>query len=151
MALNGQSTVNGEGEVWEATAPAAATATGLWMAWSPEVVITRAWEGITGQAPAIDMKNVIVDPRAFTNLSGYVFDAFLLVKGDIIEMTGDGITGIDTATYLVPTAGAFVLAAATEAGTGLSLKKIGTSKLHIGNTALNKPFVTTYKFEVVNN
>ena len=34
------------------------------------------------------------------------------------------------------------------AGTGLSLRKIGTSKLHIGDASLVKKPVTTYKYEV---
>lgn len=125
--------------VWTPTAPAAATATGLWMACAPEVLYQDKTHGGT------------VDPRDYTNVQGRVFDAILLQKGDVIEMTGEGIADIATKAYLVIDANKMVLKGADEAGTGYALKKIGASNLHIGDGAIAPTAVPTYVFEVVNN
>lgn len=147
----------GEEIVWKAEKPTASIKKGLWMATSPEVVITRAFDGDeAAKVPAIDIKGVINDPRAFYNIKGYMVDMTYLNVGDIIEMTCAGIEkssggaydGSDD--YLVPTT-EFKLKGATAAGDGMALKKIGTSKLHIGNAALVKTPVTTYKFVVEAN
>lgn len=135
----------GEGIVWKGE-QAAETDKGLWMATSPEVVSSELMEGVV-------VRGIITDPRAFTNIKGSMIDAIKLMPGDIIEMTGEGITGIEqeTNTYLVPDTTGFKLKVATAAGTGLALRKIGTSRLHIGNASLVKNSVTTYKFEVEQN
>lgn len=146
----------GEEIVWKAEKPTASSK-GLWMATSPEVVITRAFDGDeAAKVPAIDIKGVINDPRAFYNIKGYMVDMTYLNVGDIIEMTCAGIQkssggaydGSDD--YLVPTT-EFKLKGAGAAGDGMALKKIGTSKLHIGNAALVKTPVKTYKFVVEAN
>lgn len=141
--LEEYSTNVGEGTVWKA-AQAAETDTGLWMAMAPEVVTTELMDGVYA-------RNLIKDPRAFTNIKGKCFDAILLHKGDIIEMTCEGIENADTNDYLVPDTADFKLKAQGAAGTGLCLHKIGTSRLHIGNANLVKSFPVTYKYEVVNN
>lgn len=124
---------------WTVTAPAATTTTGLWMATSPEVVYVDKAHGGTA------------DPRDFVNTQNMSIDATLLVKGDIIEMTGEGIANIATKNYLVVDASTFTLKAADAAGTGLCLKKIGASTLHIGDGAIAPAATPTYVFEVVNN
>ena len=131
-----------EGIVWKAE-QAAATDKGLWMATSPEIVNTTAMDGVV-------FRGLTNDPRAFVNVAGSMIDCIRLMPGDIIEMTGEGIDGIEegTNTYLVPAASDFKLAVATAAGTGLSLRKLGTSRLHIGSAQIAKPIVTTYKYEV---
>ena len=136
-----QSEEDGEKMVWEATAPTASTDTGLWMATSPEVVITR-------DAMGNEYKGLNQDPRAFVNLSGRMIDSTKLMEGDLIEMTGAGITDIATTAnkYLVPESGSFVLKATSTAGTGFCLEKIGTGKMSIGTGSLIKEPVTSYKF-----
>lgn len=134
------SETEGEGIVWKAE-QAAESDKGLWMATSPEVVITKVMDGV-------EMRNLVTDPRAFVNVAGKMIDATKLIPGDILEMTCEGITGADTNNYLVPDASNFKLKANSSAGTGLSLRKIGTSKLHIGDASLVKRPVTTYKYEV---
>lgn len=143
MKLTKYSETPGEGTVWQAEQATAAD-TGLWMAMAPEVVSVEPVDGLV-------IRGITPDPRAFTNVANKPFDVVLLQKGDIWEMTGAGINGIDTAEYLVPSAANFMLETATAVGTGLTLHKIGISRLHIGNAALIKTPVTTYKFEVVNN
>lgn len=77
--------------------------TGVWMAYSPEVVTvvsgTKKYKGINP------------DPREFTNLSGEVFSAFKPQVGDIITITADGIgtTAIGTNTYAVAKNGQYKL------------------------------------------
>lgn len=158
--LKAYSETSGEGIVWKAEKPTASSK-GLWMATSPEVVITRALDADEAAGmPAIDMKGVINDPRAFYNIKGYMVDMTYLNVGDIIEMTcagiqkSDGKTAYDgTDAYLVPTDGFKLKGFNTTptAGNGMVLRKIGTGKLHIGNAALVKNGVTTYKFVVEAN
>lgn len=146
FALNSQSEDDGENMVWVATAPTAATSKGLWMATSPEVVIVK-------DAMGNEYRGITPDPRAFKNMAGRMIDATYLKEGDLIEMTGDGITGIETTAnkYLVPTAGDFVLTATSNAGTGFYLERIGTGKFHIGTGDLVKGIIPNYKYECKNN
>lgn len=139
FALNSQSTDEGEGMVWIADKPTA-NATDLWMAISPEVVIIK-------DAMGNEYKGLTEDPRAFVNLAGRMIDATKLVEGDIITMSGAGITGIeDTANiYLVPSTG-YVLTASSSAGTGFCLQKVGTERIPIGTGDVVKTPVVGYKF-----
>ena len=124
---------------WTAGYAASASATGLWMATSPEVMYVNKEAGLS------------VDPRDFTNKAGRSIDATLLVKGDVIEMTGEGIANIDTKDYLVAATDSYTLVAADAAVAGFTLKKIGTSTLKIGDGAIAPAPVATYVYEVVNN
>ena len=67
-------------------------------------------------------------------------------------MTGEGITGIDTATYLVADT-SMTLKAATAAPTagGLVLRKVGKGTLKVGDGAIAPVAVPTYVFEVEAN
>ena len=141
--LKTRSTDEGEGEVWIATAPTAATATGLWMAKASEVVVTSTTVG----TEQLDFKGIVVDPRAFVNVKGKVFDAFQPKKGDIIEMT----TGADDKAYAVVDANKFAVKLNDAAGDGFAMKKIGTGILHIGSASLVKTPVKTYIYEVEKN
>ena len=77
--------------------------TGVWMAYSPEIV--------TVVSGSLKYKGLNNDPRNFTNLSGEVFDAFKPQKGDIITITADGIgpTSIGSNTYAVAKDGQYKL------------------------------------------
>ena len=125
--------------LYKATAPTASEK-GLWMATSPEVIYVDKAHG--GSA----------DPRDFVNIAGRAIDATYLVPKDIIEMTGEGITGIATATYLVADT-SMTLKAASAAPTagGLVLRKIGTNTLKIGDGAIAPVAIPTYVFEVEAN
>ena len=69
--------------------------TGMWMAYSPEVITVTTASGKK-------YKGINPDPRDFTNLSGEVFDAFKPQVGDILTITDDGITGTkSTNTFVV--------------------------------------------------
>lgn len=138
--LDSYSVTEGEKYVWTAT-QAAATDTGLWMASSPEVVVTNVMTGI-------DFKGIVVDPRAFTNQAGAMIDCFKLQVGDTIELYSETIADIGTKNYLIPATTGFALVAADAAGTGLTLKKVGTGVLHIGQPSIAKSVYTTYKYVV---
>lgn len=126
-----------EMEVWTAEKPTAAS-TGVWMAAASEVVTTA-----TGD---LQFRNIVVDPRYFTNVANVVFSVFKPQIGDIVEMT----LGASDKDYLV--AGTdFVLETADAAGEGFALHKIDTSVLHIGTRDLVKSPITTYIYEVVKN
>ena len=136
--LESKSSTVGEKDVWVAT-QATATDKGLWMATSPEVTITKVGD--------LEMKGIVVDPRAFVNVKGKVFDAFQPKKGDIIEMT----TGADGKAYAVVDANKFAVKLDDAAGDGFAMKKIGTGILHIGSASLVKTPVKTYIYEVEKN
>ena len=141
FALNEYSDNDGEGMVWKVAAAGAATAKGLWMATSPEVVIIK-------DAMGNEYKGLTPDPRAFVNGAGRMIDCTYLAPKDLIEMTAEGISDADTNNYLTAPASGYTLTASASAGTGLTLKKVGTSKLHIGDGSLAKTPVTTYIYEV---
>lgn len=141
--LKTRSTDEGEGEVWIATAPTVDTATGLWMAKASEVVVTSTTVG----TEQLDFKGIVVDPRAFVNVKGKVFDAFQPKKGDIIEMT----TGSDDKDYAIIDVNKFAVTLDAAAGNGFAMKKIGTGILHIGSASLVKTPVKTYIYEVEKN
>lgn len=141
-----RSTVDGEDEVWKATAAAtASTAMGLWMAKASEVVLTT----VTNGTDSLEFKGIVEDPRYFTNVKGRVFSAFKPQAGDIIEMTlGQDSSG----DYLIPQDGQMTLVASgTDNATGFAMKKIGTGILHIGSAGFVKTPVKTYIYEVVRN
>lgn len=143
----------GEGIVWKAEAPTTANDAGLWMATSPEVPIVSVSSGATGPNAPEDLvfAGIVKDPRFFVNNAGRMIDCIFLKEGDILEMTCDTIADVDTNEYLVPTAGQFKLTATAAAGTGLSLRKLGTSILHIGSAGMVKGFPVTYKYVVESN
>lgn len=134
---------DGEKIVWKAEQAAAAD-TKLWMAMTPEIVTVV-------DAMGVEYRGLTVDPRAYTNVAGRVFDAVLLQKGDVIEMTGEGIADVDTKDYLVVNTASMKLKADDAAGNGFALHKVDTDILHIGGAALMKSHPTTYVYEVVNN
>ena len=139
LNLTGYSTDAGEGEVWSAEAPATATLTSLWMAYSPEVVVTD------GKYKGLD-----VDTRNFVNTSGEVFDAFKPQIGDIVTMTADAIGGTkSTNTFIVATDGELKLQWAAAAVSGLSLSLVDETTVSIGTGAIGTHKVAAYKFEVV--
>lgn len=135
--------VEGEKVVWKAEQAAAAD-TGLWMAMSPEIVTVV-------DAMGVEYRGLNVDPRAYTNTKGRVFDAVLLQKGDIVEMTAEGIADADTKDYLVVDPAAMKLKADDAAGNGFALHKIDTDILHIGGAGIMKAHPKTYIYEVVKN
>lgn len=141
-----RSTVDGENEVWKATAvTTATTAMGLWMAKSSEIVSTTATNG----KETLEFKGIVEDPRYFTNVKGRVFSAFKPQAGDIIEMT----LGQDSAgEYLIPQDSSMTLkASGTDNEGGFAMKKVGTGILHIGSAGFVKTPVKTYIYEVVRN
>lgn len=127
--------------VWKTAKPSASDK-GLWMAASPEVVVTRGADGNL-------YKGLTPDPRAFINYKGMMIDAIYLAVGDIIEMTAEGLEA-ETNAYLVPTS-EYKLGVSSSKGAGLALKKIGKSVLHIGQGGIAKQNIPTYKYVVEAN
>ena len=134
-----RSAVEGEGEVWVATAPATGALSNLWMACSPEVVVTGS-----------KYKGLDPDPRNFSHAIGDMIDCFKLELGDIITLTDDAITGTkSTNGYIVATDGDFQLNWGASAISGVSLKLLETTYISIGLGSIGTQRVTAYKFEVV--
>jgi len=77
--------------------------TGVWMAYSPEIV--------TVTSGSSQYRGLNSDPRNFTNLATEIFDAFKPQVGDIITITADGVgdTAIGTNTFAVAKDGQYKL------------------------------------------
>jgi len=130
----------GELDVWAATQPATGTLEGLWMAYSPELVLTGD-----------KYKGLDPDPRNFTNIAGDVFDVFKPMIGDIITLTADALSG-SVNTHVIAADSAYTLAwNAGVAASTLSLLLIKTTSISIGLGTIATQKVTAYQFEVVHN
>lgn len=130
--------------VWKAE-KVAANAKSMWMASSPEVVITTLPDGS-------ELRGIDNNIRDFVNVKGHPIDVFKLVEGDILTIAPDEEnTTMATAKYLIPDATKFALKAetTTEPTSGMYLRALGTTTLHIGNGDMVKKAVPAYKFEVV--
>jgi hypothetical protein len=138
LDLTGYSTTAGEAEVWTAVAPTTGNLSNLWMAYSPEVVITNA-----------KYRGIDCDPRSFTNIAGRVYDVFKLEVGDIITVTGDSLAGTQsTNTFVVATNTAFGLTWAAAAVAGVSLELLEETTISLGTGAIGSQKIPAFKFEV---
>lgn len=138
MRLDTQVSVNGD--LWTATLPTTGNLTNLYMAYSPEVVVTA------GKYKGIDP-----DPRNFVNVANSPLDFFKPEIGDIITMTT--LSGTQsTNQFVVATNGASGLTwSATAPASTFAMKLIGADyiDLQTGSIGVNK--VSAFKFEVVAN
>ena len=141
--LFAKSTTAGEPEVWTAVQPATANlALGLWMVYSPEIVVT-----VSGSKK---YKNINVDPQDFYIPTGVIGDAFKLQVGDLVLMTDDGLAGTKSSNaYAVATNATYKPTWAAAPISGLSLHLLGTEYISIGSGAIDSQRVTAYAFEVV--
>jgi hypothetical protein len=156
VKLSTKSTTSGESEVWTALEPTTSNGlTGLWMAYSPEIVIT--------ESGSYEFKGIDPDPRNFTNLGAKVFDVFKPQLGDIITASADCLCGTyiaNTTTHVTATngttgtSGGYTLLWANSASsTATCFKSIdaGSPKyFSIGTGAINNQRVTAYQLECVN-
>ncbi len=133
---------DGYKEVFEVKQPTTGSVTGLWMAYSPEVVLTDgAYKGIDP------------DPRSFVNSASQVFDAFKPVPGDIITLTTDALDSTTKADFAVSAITDFKLKwASAPSGSLLSLKHLEETSVPVGSgSAIGTHRVTAHKFEVLSN
>ena len=147
FALASLYTDDGDNEVWMATQPTAPGATGsllnLWMAYSPEVVLTDS-----------RYKGINPDPRSFFNSASQVFDAFRLEKGDIITLSADAITGTQGSNeFAVAATTSYKFAwAPNSSGSLTSLGHLEDTYISIGNgSQIGSHRVPAHKFEVLIN
>jgi hypothetical protein len=145
VALSTKSTTSGQSEVWTATEPATGTLANLWMAYSPEIVVTTSGTYV--------YKGLDPDPRNFINLATYIFDAFKPQVNDIITLTGDCLAGTkSTNTYVNATdsTGGYKLYwGSTQTASVLSLYLLATTYISVGTGAIDNQRITAYQFEVV--
>ena len=133
----------GEDMVWEAKKPTEATAMGVWMASSPEIVITELPDGTR-------LKGIDHNVRNFVNLEGEMIDAFKPVAGDVLTIVpaeegtfaSQNFLGIDVNQFKLKT-----LASAPEGG-GFYMEKIETTTMNIGDGSFVKKSVPAYKYVV---
>ena len=145
--LDAQSGSSGYEEVWavEKCNANASTLNNMWMAYSPEIVITTSGNS--------QYKGIDVDPRNFTNIGGKVFDAFKLQAGDVITMTAADISGSpSTGDYVNSTSGSYTFTwAASATADSLAMRLLKETYISIGSGAIDTQRVLAYKFAVVAN
>jgi hypothetical protein len=144
--LDSQSATSGESEVWSVSAPttSASTLNGLWMAYSPEIVITVSG---TKQYRGIDP-----DPQDFYNVGAKVFDAYKPQVGDVITVTGEAFTGTPALAYANAANGVYTLAwGASQTANALSFRYLGTTYISKASGAIENQRVTAYKLECIAN
>ena len=138
---------DGQKEVWYATAPATSSPglKYLWMAYSPEVVLT-----VSGSN---QFKGIDNNPTNFYNIEGQLIDAVMLQPGDIVTITGDALGGTKASasyTHVVATNGTYQLTWATGAISGLSLAWLKTTTISkpTAGAIAETQHVVAYQFQV---
>ncbi len=116
----------GYGEVMHVIAPSTGSLSGLWMAYSPEVVVI--------QAGGANYKGINQDPRNFINYSGSIVDAFKPQPGDIVLMSVDAFSGArGSNTYASSYADNFDLAWGATGSAGMTWQYLATDYITIGS------------------
>lgn len=136
--LSGTPSVAGEGEVWTASTPTAATPTGLWMVGEPEVVLTNA-----------QYKGLDPDPRNFFVAANTVATCFKIKKYDLIRLTADAFANSRTSeNYVnVQASGKLAWASSSTAATLFQLIEVTNIPLSSGAPGSNR--VTAYRLEAI--
>jgi hypothetical protein len=139
------SSTAGQNEVWNAQIPIGGSLNDLWMAYSPELVVTKIGNK--------EFRGLSPDPRDFTSGSTRVFDAFKPVVGDIISLSADAISGSpSTGNYVVSQADSFQLVwIAVPTGSALQLKFLKEEYFSIADGGINTQRITSYRFYVLAN
>lgn len=140
--IYGKYDVDGYDEVFEVKLPTTGSLTELWMAGSPEIVLTDS-----------KYRGINPDAEDFYNSASLVFDAWKPQPGDIFMVTSDALTGTAEQAYAVSAAESNKLAwAAAPSGSLLSVKYIETTYIPYGSgSAVGSQRRTAYKFEVLYN
>ena len=130
-------------EVFEiATPETGAGLKNLWMAYSPEVVLT-----VSGDFQA---KGIDADPRNFTNVKGIPFDAYKIQVGDLVTMTAEGFSApYNHEAYAVAQNGSNKLAFAGAAIEGVTYKVLGETQIVIASGNVGSNAVKAYLLECV--
>lgn len=140
--MDGKYGIAGSEEVFEVKQPFAGSLIDLWMAASPEVVLTDS-----------KYRGINPDPLDFYTTASLVFDAFKPQHGDIMTLTGDALTGTAEKAYAVSNPSYFTLLwADAPSGSLLSLKYLETTYIPLGSgSGVGTQRKTAYKFEVLYN
>lgn len=134
---------SGEDMLWEAKKPTTETAVGVWMASSPEIVITELPDGTR-------LKGIDHNVRNFVNLKKEMIDAFKPVVGDVLTIVPAEDGGFATKNFVGIDANKFTLKTldAAPSGGGFYMEKIETTTMNIGDGSFVKKSVPAYKYVV---
>jgi hypothetical protein len=133
-----------EGEVFAVSKPVTGSLSGVWIAYTPEIisVYTASGKAYRGINP---------DPRDFINKAGDVFNAFKPQLGDIITITTDGLGGtLGVNTDVVATNNSYSLTWGSAITNGLNLHLLDTTYVSIADGSIGGATgrVTAYRFVV---
>lgn len=141
LATRNTAATRGLEEVWDATKPATATLSGLWMVYEPEIVDIIA--------NSKTFRGIDVDPQDFYIPSGNVFSVFKPQLGDLVLLTADAFSNSRTAeSYAIAADNSYELLWST-IGAGLSFKYLATEYVSLGSGAINNQRVAAYLLEAV--
>jgi hypothetical protein len=145
VVLTGKSATAGESECW--TAVAASTSdglTGVWLAYSPEVVLTVSGDSV--------YKGINPDPRNFINKATKTMDVKKPKIGDLWLMSADAFTGAkSTNTYANCTNGTDgqLVWGASATSSVFAMKYLATEYFSISDGSIGTQRITAYLMEVV--
>ena len=142
MSLRSLYKDDGDNEVWLATQPTGGSTVGVWMAYSPEVVLTDS-----------KYRGINPDPRDFVNTASYVFDAFKLEEGDIITLSSDALTGSQSSNqYAVVHETSYKFGWSATSGSATTLRFLEDTHISIGSgSQIGSHRTSAHKFEVLSN
>lgn len=140
---------SGEGEVWATEMILTGSLTGIWMAYSPEVVTIYSPDGLTAY------RGINQDPRNFYVKAGDYIDAFKPMAGDIITLSTDAFTAArSTNTYANATTGSLNLVwGANDLASAATFKYLATDYISIGSGSVigSTQRQTAYRLVCVDN
>jgi len=136
--LGAISSTAGEGEVFVASTPTAATPTGLYMVGEPEVVMTGSYKGLDP------------DVRNFYVASGTIGTCFKIKKGDIVRLSADAMSNaVSTNTFVnVQASGKLVWASTSTSATLFKLLEAVTIPIGVGYPSQTRG-VAGYRLEAI--
>ena len=136
--LGAMSSTAGEGEVFVASTPTAATPTGLYMVGEPEVVMTGVFKGLDP-----DVRNYYVPANTIAT-------CFKIKKGDIVRLSADAMSNaVSTNTFVnVQASGKLVWASTSTSATLFKLVEAVTIPIGGGAPSLTRG-VAAYRLEAI--
>jgi len=135
-----KSSTTGQGEVWVATAPTTASATGVFMVDSPVLpfLVTGAGDIINGLGTA----------RDFYTLTTKIGAARRLQLGDIVTLSAETLDSSTTQAYAIPVAGSFTMAWSAVTVNGFYLTYLKTTYISVPDGTIGTGRVVAYEFRV---
>lgn len=140
LRLSGLSVTSGYGECFAGLLPTTGSIAGLYMVYSPEVVVVTSGNN--------KFKGIDQDPRNFIMSASTVADAYKPQPGDVVLLSEDCFSGARSSnTYANAAVDGWQLVwGTTQTGTALSYQYLGTDYITIGSgSSIGDTRLTAYR------